>query len=100
MVSIALLWPLQRVDEICVLIDPAPPGCGAPEPRIATITAIAIIIATFAAMVVVTFTVQRPRRTRAVLAGAILVVALLAATIVALSQTEIWDPYSPPIVVN
>jgi peptidoglycan/LPS O-acetylase OafA/YrhL len=98
--GIALLWPLQNAGEICAMIYPAPPGCGAPEPKVATFTAIALIIAAFAAMVVVSFTALRPRLPLMVLTGVIVGVALLAAGIIALSQTGIWDPYQPPVIVN
>ncbi len=96
-VSIALLWPLQYAGQICALSFPAPPGCGAPEPRIATLTAIVVIVATFVAMVIITFTAKRPRLPLIILTGTILVIALLAAAIVALSQTGIWDA---PFLVN
>jgi hypothetical protein len=98
--AVALLWPLQHAGEICALIYPAPPGCGAPEPKIAVFTAIALVIAAFAAMVVVFLIARRPRLPLIVLTGAIVVVALLAAAIVGLSQTGIWDPYQPPVTVN
>lgn len=96
--SIALLWPLQYVGEICALVYPAPPGCGAPEPTVAVYAGIALVIATFAAMVVVFLTVRRPVLPLVILAGVIVLVALLAGSVVGLSQTGIWDPYQPVIV--
>jgi hypothetical protein len=51
-------------------------------------------------MIVVYFTVPRPRTLLIVLAGVILLVAILAAAVVGLSQTGIWDPYQPPVIVN
>ena len=98
--SIALLWPLQHAGEVCALIYPAPPGCGAPEPRMAVYAAIAVIVAVFAAMVVVSFTVRNPRLPLVILTGVILVVAVLAWCVVGLSQSGVWDPYQPPVIVN
>lgn len=98
--SIAVLWPLQQVGRVCAAIYPAPPGCGASEPGWVPLLAIGLILAAFAAMVVIYFTVQRPRTPFVVLAAVILFVAVLAAAIVGLSQTGVWDPYQPPVIVN
>lgn len=96
-VSIAVLWPLQYVGQVCIMIYPVPPGCGAEEPRWAPLAAIGIIIAVLAAAFVVYFTVPAPRTALVVLCGVILAVTLVAAAVVALSQTGIWDPYQPPV---
>lgn len=99
-ISIAVLWPLQYVGQVCILIYPPPPGCGAEEPRWVPIVAIGLIIAILAAAFVVYFTAPAPRTTLIVLCSAILLVLLLAAAIVALSQTGIWDPYQPPVIID
>jgi peptidoglycan/LPS O-acetylase OafA/YrhL len=98
--GIAILWPLQQVGQVCILIYPAPPGCGAQEPRWVPLVGIGLVIAAFAAMVVVYFTVPRSRTVIIILAGAIVVIVALAAAIVGLSQLGIWDPYQPPVIVN
>lgn len=98
--GIAVLWPLQHVGEVCPLIYPAPPGCGAEEPRWVPLVGIGIIIALLAAHVVVYFTAPRPRTPLILLSAGIVVVILLAAGVVALSQTGIWDPYQPPIMID
>jgi hypothetical protein len=98
--SIAILWPLQYVGQVCVLIYPAPPGCGAEEPRWVPIVAIGLVIALLAASVVLYFTVPRPRTAIILLAGGIVVVVALGAAIVGLSQTGIWDPYQPPVYID
>jgi peptidoglycan/LPS O-acetylase OafA/YrhL len=98
--GIAILWPLQQVGQVCTLIYPAPPGCGAPEPRWVPLVGIGLVIAAFAAIVIVYFTVPRPRTPIIILAGGIVVVIALAAAIVGLSQSGIWDPYQPPVMVN
>jgi hypothetical protein len=98
--GIAILWPLQQVGQVCTLIYPAPPGCGAQEPRWVPLLGIGLVIAAFAAMVVIYFTVPRPRTVLIILGGGIVVIVALAAAIVWLSQTGIWDPYQPPVMVN
>jgi hypothetical protein len=99
-VSIAVLWPLQQVGQVCILIYPSPPGCGAEEPRWVPLVAIGLIVAALAAAVIVYFTVAAPRTTLVVLCGAMLAVLLVAAAIVALSQTGIWDPVQPPVIID
>ena len=99
-VSIAVLWPLQQVGQVCILIYPSPPGCGAEEPRWVPLVAIGLIVAALAAAVIVYFTVDAPRTTLVVLCGAMLAVLLVAAAIVALSQTGIWDPVQPPVIID
>lgn len=99
-ISIAVLWPLQQVGQICIMIYPAPPGCGADEPRWVPLVAIGLIVAAFAAMVVVYFTVSAPRTWLIVLCAVIVALALLAVAIVGISQTGIWDPYQPPIYID
>lgn len=99
-VAIAVLWPLQQVGQVCILIYPAPPGCGADEPRWVPLVAIGLVIAAFAAQVVVYATVPRPRTWLILLSGSIIVIVALAAGVVWLSQTGIWDPYQPPIVID
>ena len=99
-VAIAVLWPLQQVGQVCIMIYPAPPGCGADEPRWVPLVAIGLVIALLAAQVVVYFTVQRARTPLILLSAGIVVVVLLAAAIVALSQTGIWDPYQPLVIID
>ena len=98
--AIAVLWPLQQVGQVCIMIYPAPPGCGADEPRWVPLVAIGLVIALLAAQVVVYFTVQRARTPLILLSAGIVVVVLLAAAIVALSQTGIWDPYQPLVIID
>lgn len=98
--GIAILWPLQEFGRICVMIYPAPPGCGADEPRWVPLVAIGLVVAAVAAQVVVYFTVGGARVPLILLCGAIVVIVGLAAAIVALSQTGIWDPYQPPIIID
>lgn len=96
-ISIAVLWPLQHVGQVCVLIYPPPPGCFSPVPPIASIGAIAAIVALLVAIAVVWFTMPAPRTAVIVLTGAIVLVALIGAGLVVLSQTGIWDPPVLPI---
>lgn len=98
--AIAILWPLQFVGQVCVLIYPGPPGCGAEEPRWVPFVAIGLVIALLAAAVVAYFTLPTSRAAIILLASGIAVVVALAAAIVWLSQTGIWDPYQPPIVID
>ncbi|MBN9238099.1 MAG: hypothetical protein J0J03_00345 [Leifsonia sp.] len=100
LVGIAVLWPLQHVGQVCVLIYPAPPGCGAAEPRWAPLVGIGLVIALLAAQVVVYATAARPRTPLILLSAGIVVVVALAAAVVALSQTGIWDPYQPPVIID
>lgn len=99
-VSIAVLWPLQQVGQVCILIYPPPPGCGAEEPRWVPLVAIGLIVAALAAAVIVYFTVDSPRPVLVALCGAMLAILLVAAGVVALSQTGIWDPVYPPAVID
>jgi hypothetical protein len=98
--GIAVLWPLQQVGQICIMIYPAPPGCGADEPRWVPLVGIGLVIALLSAQVVVYVTAPRPRTTLILLSAAIVVVVALAAGVVALSQTGIWDPYQPPVYLE
>lgn len=99
-VGVAVLWPLQTVGQVCVLIYPAPPGCGAEEPRWVPLVAIGIVIALLAAQVVVYFTAPRPRTPLILLSAGVVVVVVLAVAVVALSQTGIWDPYQPLVPID
>lgn len=99
-ISIGILWPLQQVGQVCILIYPAPPGCGAEEPRWVPFVGIGLIVALLAAAVVAYFTVQPSRTILIVLTGAILLVLLVSAGVVALSQTGIWDPYQPYVIME
>ena len=93
--SIAVLWPLQKVGQVCVMIYPAPPGCGAQEPRWVPLVAIGVVVALLSAQVIVYFTSPRPRAILITLAGAMVFVVIVAAAVVGISQTGIWDPYQP-----
>lgn len=99
-ISIAVLWSLQDVGQVCVLTYPAPPGCGAEEPRWVPFVGIGLILALLATAVIVYFTVHPARTILVILAGAILLVLLVAAGVVALSQTGIWDPYQPYVIID
>ena len=99
-VSVAILWPLQQVGQICVMIYPAPPGCGAEEPRWVPLVAIGLIVALLAAAFIVYFTRPAPRTILVVLTAAIVVVLALACEIVWLSQTGIWDPQQPYVIID
>ncbi|MCU1439787.1 MAG: hypothetical protein JWP85_784 [Rhodoglobus sp.] len=99
-ISIAVLWPLQYVGQICTLQYPPPPGCFAEEPRWVPFVAIGLVIALLAASVVVFFTVPSARTALILLGAAIVVVVLIAAAVVWLSQTGIWDPYQPPVMID
>lgn len=98
--SMGVLWNLKDVGQVCILIYPAPPGCGAEEPRWVPFVAMGLIVAALAAAVIVYFTVPRPRTILILLTAAILVILALAAAIVWLSQTGIWDPYQPPVIID
>ena len=99
-VGIAVLWPLRHVGQVCIMIYPAPPGCGAEEPRWVPLVAIGLVIALLAAQVVVYVTARRPRIPLILLCAGIVVVVAVAAGVVALSQTGIWDPYQPPVLID
>ena len=93
--SIALLWPLREVGQVCIAIYPPPPGCGSPVPSVAVFAGIALIVALVCAMVVVTLTAPARWPLVVVFAAFIVAVAVIAAGIVVLSQTGVWD--APPI---
>ena len=99
-IGIGILWPLQQVGQVCALIYPAPPGCGADEPRWVPLVAIGLVIAIMTALVIVHFTVVRALLPQALLTAAIPVVTIAASLIVAISQTGIWDPYQPPVMIQ
>lgn len=99
-VGIALLWPLQHVGQVCVMIYPAPPGCGAEEPRWVPLVGIGLVIALLAAQVVFYATAPRPRTALILLSAGIMVVVGLAVAVVALSQTGIWDPFQPLVMID
>ncbi len=100
--GIGALWPLREIGQVCALIYPPPPGCGAQQPLWASVVGIAVIVGVFCAMVVLYATRPAPRTALILLSAGIVVVAGLAAGVVWLSQTGIWDapqPY-PPIIVD
>ena len=99
-VGIAVLWSLRQVGQVCIMIYPAPPGCGAEEPQWVPLVGIGLVIALVAAQVVVYFTLPQPRTALILLSAGIVVVIALAAAVVALSQTGIWDPYQPPVLID
>lgn len=96
-VGIAVLWPLRTVGQVCILIYPPPPGCGSPVPQITAIGGIALIVALLTAIAVVWFIIPAPRTTIIALTVGIVAVTVLAAALVAISQTGIWDPPVLPI---
>jgi hypothetical protein len=81
LLSIAVLWPLQFVGQVCILIYPAPPGCGAEEPRWVPFVAIGLVVALLAAAVIVYFTVAASRTPIILLTAGIIVVVAIAATV-------------------
>lgn len=99
-VSVAILWPLQQVGQVCILIYPAPPGCGAQEPRWVPLVAIGLVIALLVAAFVIYFTRPASRTILVILTGAMVVVVALAFAIVGLSQTGIWDPAQPYVIID
>ena len=99
-VGIAILWPLQQVGQVCVMIYPAPPGCGAAEPRWAPLVGIGLLVALLAAQVVAFATAARPRTPLILLSAGMVVVVALTIAVVGLSQTGIWDPYQPPVIID
>ena len=90
LVGMAVLWPLREVGRVCILIYPAPPGCGGPEPQLASFIGMGVVIALFAAQVAVYFTAPRPRTALILLSAAMIVAVTLAVAVVLLSQTGIW----------
>ena len=99
-VAIAVLWPLQQLGQICPDIYPSPPGCFAEEPRWVPLVGIGLVIALLAAAVIVFFTVPSHRTLLIVLSAAIVLVTVAATVIVMISQTGVWDPVQPPIMLN
>jgi len=98
--GIAVLWSLQQVGQVCIMIYPAPPGCGAEEPRWVPLVGIGLVIALLAAQVVLFFTRTNSRTALILLSVGIVVVVVLASAVVALSQTGIWDAYQPPVIID
>lgn len=100
--GIAILWPLREVGQVCIMIYPAPPGCGAAEPRWASLVGIGLIVVLFCAMVVVTTTVAAPRVALIVLMAGIVAAVVVAVAIVGLSQTGVWDGPQPlpPVIID
>ncbi|MEQ1735858.1 MAG: hypothetical protein ABL886_05605 [Rhodoglobus sp.] len=94
-IGIGVLWPLREVGRVCVAIYPPPPGCGAEEPLWAPLVGIAAVLALFCAMVVLYATRPAPRTALTLLAAGMVIVVVLVAAIVGLSQTGIWDPPYP-----
>ena len=99
-VGIAILWPLQQVGQVCVMIYPAPPGCGAAEPRWVPLVGIGLLVALLAAQVVAFATAARPRTPLILLSAGMVAVVALTIAVVGLSQTGIWDPYQPPVMID
>ena len=99
-VGIAVLWSLRQAGQVCNMIYPAPPGCGAEEPLWVPLVGIGLVITLLAAQVVLYFTVPQPRTALILLSAGIVIVVALAAAVVALSQTGIWDPYQPPVLID
>lgn len=99
-IAVAVLWPLQYVGQVCVMIYPAPPGCGAEEPRWVPFVAIGLVIAALVAAIVAFAVASRPRRVIVGAIIAIVVVTIAAAAVVALSQTGIWDPAQPLVLTE
>lgn len=99
-IAIAVIWPLQYVGQVCVLIYPAPPGCGATEPRWVPFVAIGLVIALLCAAVIVYFTTNDPRVLVIVCVAGIIAVTLLALAVVGISQTGVWDPPQPTYIID
>lgn len=99
-IAIGVLWPLQHVGQVCILIYPAPPGCGATEPQWVPFVAIGLVIALLCAALIVYLTKPDSRTLVIVCGAAIIVVTLIAAAIVGVSQTGLWDPPQPTYIVD
>jgi hypothetical protein len=88
-ICLGFLWQMREIGRACPLIEPAPPGCLDGRLVSAPMIGIAIIVALYAAMVVVRFTVER-RRVRlavmAILTALIPVVFVICGAIVILAQ--------------
>lgn len=87
--AIGVLWAIPRPAQVCVMIDPPPPACGAGGDPSTVIAFLVLIVAVYAA--IVTCALLVPARARAlvlgVLSGALGLVALigLAATLAAVA---------------
>jgi hypothetical protein len=90
-VSIAVLWPLRGVEQVCIAIYPAPPGCAAAEHHWAALVGIGIIVSLLAAIFVVAFTMHKPLVTIIVLLASMGVVLVVAVAVVAITQSAPWD---------
>lgn len=99
LVAIGALWQLHSRSqaEVCIMIYPAPPGCGAPQAPWIPFLAIGLIIAAFAAAVVVYFTVARSRLAIILLSAGIVLIALAAFGLDAVLQSGVFTPYQPPV---
>jgi hypothetical protein len=95
--SIAVLWPLRGVEQVCIAIYPAPPGCGAAEHHWAALVGIGLTVALLAAIFIANFTMREPRVTMIVLLAAMIAVIVIAAAVVAISQSGTW---SGPIPID
>lgn len=98
--AVGVLWQLQQVGQVCILIYPPPPGCGAEEPRWVPLVAIGLVIALLSTAVIAYFTSASPKILLIVVCGGILAVTAIGALVVVLSQTGIWDPYAPAVVID
>lgn len=99
-IAIGVIWPLQYVGQVCILIYPAPPGCGATEPRWVPFVAIGLVIALLCATLIVYFTKPDSRTLVIVCGAAIVAVTLIALAIVGISQTGVWDPPQPTYIID
>ena len=101
-VSIAVLWPLRAVAQPCIAIYPAPPACGSTEHHVAALVGIALIVALFAAIIVVRFTMPDPRLVIIVLLAAMGAILVVTIAVVSISQSGVWNPPIPidPLIME
>jgi hypothetical protein len=94
------LWSLRTLGQICTLQYPPTPGCGAPQPMIVPFVVMGLVIAAWIAAAIVWFLVPRPRLWLILLSAFVVLAVLIGAGIIGLSQTGLFDPYSPPILID
>ncbi len=102
LVGIAVLWPLRTLEQVCIAIYPAPPGCGATQHHWAALVGIGLVVALFAAIVVVRFTMHDPLVTMVILLGVMAVIIVAALAVVAVSQSGMWNTPIPidPLILE
>lgn len=97
-IGIGVLWPLREATRVCILVYPGPPGCGASDPQWMPILGIALVLASFAALVTVYLLSPRPRTALIVLCAVIVAVTVLSALFAGLSNAGVFAP--PTVIVD